>query len=923
MRKHTFTRKLLPMALAAAMALPAVPAMAATNDIEGHWAEQVLTEWQEKGLLKGYADGSVKPNNSITRAEFITLINNAKNITEEKNISFTDVKPSDWFYSAVAKAAAYAKGYADGTFRPNQTITRAEAAVMLANVAGLSPNEEGADDFSDAIPAWAKGSIGAVVAAGLMSGYPDGSFGANTPTTRAESVSALDRAINSKADTNAPEPTEEIKQPTEEIKQPTEEEKPAADSSSSGGSSSRRKNNIALKQEVTGLQVPYAITQADVEKSLPKTVTLLDNDGNETQAEITWALQGTWQNQPESGKTCENTFIGTINVPDGYRYNGAMTTKTTVTVVAEGETPETKKIDGHYDPDSIEISYAGTKELVLAEAKNKLITEIELNCEDDSRIVVPIAKDTWRFTYSDYNPSSHTDQTVSLVADALLPTGYSSNGKNTVDIYCGVEVKKLDTAALQAATDTAKATLDTLVDSEDVALADKTKIYVVRDNTTADDVTYGVRFIPQSQKTALKDAYDTAYIKMVSDTILSQAEADTMAQELQAKAAALTPQTGKYYSNQLIAQNIENWLNNSQENESDSSYAYNTHAQPLKPKSNSGEVYSLPDHAANIQIDADGKTADIPLKWEVSDNNYLSVGSDNSITVANSPTEPKEVTFTATAEYNGKSLGKVCSYTATIGAPISLGGAETTPPRIASEFINPATIFIDLNGADQIESVVTNHITATGDTSGEIATNVYGIQNYTINTNNNKKLSLTIPVQTGTMGAVLAPPDPNGQDPAHAVGYVHVAIHPVALQLKEGSGWYAPNKVLTYTADIWVCNPILSVNTQMTTDGDKTKRNITITAKYVGDVAVEVAYTKTQKEPSQNPQNDSNVWKWVQIPADRATPGSDGEKNYSVYNVDGFGEPGTYYIWCRIANSTWVDTHSSFPVDSPSTEDTE
>lgn len=922
MRKHTFTRKFLPMALAAAMSLPAVPALAATNDSSGHWAEKVLTEWQEKGLLKGYADGSIKPNNSITRAEFITLINNAKGITAENSISFTDVRPSDWFYSAVAKAAGYTKGYEDGTFRPNQTITRAEAAVMLANVAGLSADENGADGFSDAIPTWAKGSIGAVVAAGLMSGYPDGSFGAAAPTTRAEAVSALDRVLNGKTDTKDPEPTEETKQPTEE-------DKNTSNSGGGGGStSSKPKNNIALKQQVAGLQVPYAATQADAENALPKTVALLGKDGKEMQAEITWVLQGSWQNQPESGKTCENIFIGTITVPEGYRYKGAMTTRTTVTVVAADTTPETKAIQGHYDPDPIEISYAGTKELVLAEAKNKLITEIELNCEDGSRIVVPIAKDTWRFTYSDYNPASHTDQTISLIADALLPAGYSCNGKNTVEFYCGVEVKKLDTAALQAAIDTAKATLDTLTDSEAEALADKTKIYVASEDATADTIAYGVRFIPQSRKTALKDAYDTAYNKMVSDTILSQTEADTMAQELQAKAAALTPQTGKYYSNLLIAQNIENWLNNSRENESDSSYAYNTHAQPLKPKSNSGEVYSLPDHAANIQIDADGKTANIPLTWTISDQTHLSVDSKNNVTVTDPPTEPKEVTFTATAEYNGIRLGTVGSYTATIGAPISLSNAATTPPCIVSGVPNPAEIFISLNGADQIESVDTSKITAAGvadtGTSPDITTiTTHGIQDYTINKNNNNKLSLTISVKTGTMGAVLAPINPNGQEPAHTVGRVNITIPPEALQLKEGSGWYVPKQGLTDTAEIWACYPTLSVNTQMTTDGDKTKRNISVTAKYVGDVAVEVAYTKKQTEPSSDPQNDSNVWKWVQIPADRATPGSDGEKIYSVNNVEGFGEPGTYHIWCRIANSTWVYTRSSFDVDSPSTGDTE
>lgn len=199
MGKQFFQKKFLPFALTAAMLLPAVPAMAATNDLQGHWAEPTITEWQKKGLIQGYEDGSFKPNSSITRAEFIVLTNNAKGFTDEAKISFLDVKDGDWFYSAVAKAVAanYVKGYEDGTFHPNQTITRAEAAVILANITGLDANAAGADSFTDAaqIPAWAKGSVGAAAAAGYMSGYPDGSFGASAPITRAEAVSSLNRVL--------------------------------------------------------------------------------------------------------------------------------------------------------------------------------------------------------------------------------------------------------------------------------------------------------------------------------------------------------------------------------------------------------------------------------------------------------------------------------------------------------------------------------------------------------------------------------------------------------------------------------------------------------------------------------------------------------------------------------------------------------
>lgn len=195
-----FINKLLPLALTAAMI---VPAMAAPSDIAGHWAESVITQWQSKGLIQGYEDGTFKPGNTITRAEFVTLMNNAKGFWSEGSINFSDVKNGSWFYSAVARAVAagYVKGYSDGSFKPGNTITRAEAAVMIANAARLSANEAGAYRFTDvgSIPAWARGSVGAVVAAGYMTGYPDGSFYANASISRAEAVSSLNRMLGGTA----------------------------------------------------------------------------------------------------------------------------------------------------------------------------------------------------------------------------------------------------------------------------------------------------------------------------------------------------------------------------------------------------------------------------------------------------------------------------------------------------------------------------------------------------------------------------------------------------------------------------------------------------------------------------------------------------------------------------------------------------
>lgn len=196
MNKKT-KKRTLSMALAAALAFSPVQAFAASSDIAGHWAEDVITQWENAGMISGYEDGTFRPNNSVTRAEFVIMMNNALGLTEAGEVSFSDVQPGNWFYNAVAiaVAAGYCSGYEDGTFKPSATITRAEAAVMIANAAGLEQDATGAAGFTDSIPAWAQGSVGAVVKAGFMSGYPDGTFAANQSITRAEAVSSLNRVI--------------------------------------------------------------------------------------------------------------------------------------------------------------------------------------------------------------------------------------------------------------------------------------------------------------------------------------------------------------------------------------------------------------------------------------------------------------------------------------------------------------------------------------------------------------------------------------------------------------------------------------------------------------------------------------------------------------------------------------------------------
>lgn len=188
------------------------------SDVQGHWAEDQINQWAEKGLAGGYADGTFKPNKEVTRAEFVALVNRAFGIESPgATAGFTDVKPGRWYYEAVAaaRAAGYAGGYADGTFRPNQTITRQEVAGMLVRLLQLEPAAGSLDRLKDAgrIQDWARGNVGAVVQNGLMRGMPDGNFMPAKSITRAEAVVSLDRALAFKTSetvaTEKPQPVEQ------------------------------------------------------------------------------------------------------------------------------------------------------------------------------------------------------------------------------------------------------------------------------------------------------------------------------------------------------------------------------------------------------------------------------------------------------------------------------------------------------------------------------------------------------------------------------------------------------------------------------------------------------------------------------------------------------------------------------------------
>ncbi|WP_169084815.1 LamG-like jellyroll fold domain-containing protein [Paenibacillus sp. PL91] len=203
--------KLIAIALAFVLLLPAQLVMAADvetgeaiskqemtaasstySDVYGHWAEKDFNVWQNKQLIKGYGDGIFKPNQAISRAEFITLINRVFRFVEEQEVSFSDVPASSAFFKEMGKAlaAGYITGYSDGTIRPNGLITRQEAAVMLFRAFRLKStvNHESALTDLAVLPAWSKVAVDTLVNESYIEGYEDKTFKPTKKITRAEAL---------------------------------------------------------------------------------------------------------------------------------------------------------------------------------------------------------------------------------------------------------------------------------------------------------------------------------------------------------------------------------------------------------------------------------------------------------------------------------------------------------------------------------------------------------------------------------------------------------------------------------------------------------------------------------------------------------------------------------------------------------------
>ncbi|MNI66430.1 Cellulosome-anchoring protein precursor [compost metagenome] len=101
-----------------------------------HWANKYIGAAAGSGLMNGYSDGTFRPNDKISRSELATLITRAFKLTGTGNTSFKDVQRNAWYYDSIDALASnkIITGYADSTFKPGQDITRAEFATMVSRL---------------------------------------------------------------------------------------------------------------------------------------------------------------------------------------------------------------------------------------------------------------------------------------------------------------------------------------------------------------------------------------------------------------------------------------------------------------------------------------------------------------------------------------------------------------------------------------------------------------------------------------------------------------------------------------------------------------------------------------------------------------------------------------------------------------------
>lgn len=164
------------------------------KDISGHWAEAIIMELVNSGVVSGYPDATFQPDKNITRAEFTTMLVKAFNLEAKTGKDFADIT-NHWAKDAIVTAASHGivNGYDANSFGPDNNITREQMAVMIVKAAQLNKNDGESKQFidNDKICSWAAEAIAIASQHNIITGYPDNSFKPQGEATRAEAATVI------------------------------------------------------------------------------------------------------------------------------------------------------------------------------------------------------------------------------------------------------------------------------------------------------------------------------------------------------------------------------------------------------------------------------------------------------------------------------------------------------------------------------------------------------------------------------------------------------------------------------------------------------------------------------------------------------------------------------------------------------------
>lgn len=201
-----------PFALTASL-LSAPAAQAQFVDIQSnYWASDYIQALSDRGVISGFPDGSFRPNEPVTRAQYAAMVRNAFPLTPSRNYQpFVDVSSNFWATPAIEAAytTGFLSGYPNSEFRPGENIPRVQVLVSLANGLGYEPTNSITDSlglFQDAgaIPNYATRSIAAAVDNRLVVNYPTVTqLNPNRRATRAEVAAFIYQALANQSEVAA------------------------------------------------------------------------------------------------------------------------------------------------------------------------------------------------------------------------------------------------------------------------------------------------------------------------------------------------------------------------------------------------------------------------------------------------------------------------------------------------------------------------------------------------------------------------------------------------------------------------------------------------------------------------------------------------------------------------------------------------